>query len=526
MRSVWQEYRKVLERFGRELRGEKREIFMEILSRMEKDLGEKIERYEKERKIKDLLYRVFEMMVRSLERHTCPDGFLTYVLKFLGEAFGAERGFYLLHPKYVGKNLRFIYFTTGRIKKATINEIECSFSIISHILSTGEPVCIMNAVKDERFKESESIKKLNILSVLAFPMKDKYGDIKGILYFDSRNVENLFSDEHVEIGKKVIEVAERFLEHFYPEALRPVPFIYRGVVIGRSERMGRVFSRIRKLAKGDFTVLFTGESGVGKEVFAKLLHEMSPRREKPFVPIHCAAIPENLIESELFGYAKGAFTGAVRPKRGKVETAEGGTVFLDEIGDLSPGIQVKLLRFIEYKEFTRLGENVLRKADIRFICATHHNLEKLVEEGKFRKDLYYRINTAVVEIPPLRKRKEDIPVFVNYFASRYKKKVSPEVMRILLEYNYPGNVRELENIIKYASTMSEGNVIREEHLPLSLRERKEKEVNERSLDEIEKIYILEILRDNNWNISKTARELGISRTTLYTKMKRYGIERE
>ncbi len=301
----------------------------------------------------------------------------------------------------------------------------------------------------------------------------------------------------------------------------------KGIEISaKSPKFLKVLETARIIADSNVNVLIEGETGTGKTLIAKYIHFLSGRRDKPFVHVNCASIPENLLEAELFGYVKGAFTGAVRDKPGKVELADKGTLFLDEIGELPLHLQAKLLHFIQEKEFERIGDIKTRRVDVRIIAATNRDLKKLVEEGKFREDLYYRLNVVNIKIPPLRERREDIPILVKSFIEKFSKihqknvkGVSSEAMKVLLSYDYPGNVRELENIIERAVVISSGKYITVDDLPEELFERKRfEEENE----EIRRIK--EALKIAKGNKSLAAKILGIHRTTLWRKLKFYGIE--
>ncbi|CUS77830.1 sigma-54-dependent transcriptional regulator [Candidatus Kryptonium thompsonii] len=304
-------------------------------------------------------------------------------------------------------------------------------------------------------------------------------------------------------------------------------------IIGQSKVFKDVLDIVARVAGTDTTVLIYGESGTGKEVIARLIHKNSLRKDKPFVTINCAAIPDTLLESELFGYEKGAFTDAHTSKPGLVEIANGGTLFLDEIGDLSQYVQPKLLRFIETGEFRRVGGNNILKVDVRIISATNKDLNEEVKKGNFREDLLYRLNVVTIRLPALRERKEDIPLLVEYFLNkktRGRKKISPEAMQILINYDWPGNIRELENVVERAAILAKDDIIKPEDLALKPELKEDyyaklmrKPVNTLSLAELEKIHIENVLKANNWNKSKTAEILGISLKTLYLKLKRYGI---
>jgi len=300
-------------------------------------------------------------------------------------------------------------------------------------------------------------------------------------------------------------------------------------MVSRNPRMMELFRILPDIAQSDVTVLIVGESGTGKELFAHAIHKLSRRKDGPLIKVNCSALPETLLESELFGYVRGAFTDAKKDKPGRFKLAEGGTIFLDEIGDVSAAVQVKLLRVIEQKEFEPLGATYTEKVDVRIIAATNRDLEEMVRAGRFREDLYYRLNVMKVELPPLRERRDDIPLLVEHFIQKYNKKmgkeiegVSEEAMRLLLNHPYPGNVRELENIMEHAFILCKGRIILPEHLPHYLYA-KTPSLPAASLKEWEREIIKEVLRRSGGNITRAARELGIHRTTLWRKMKRYQL---
>ncbi len=303
-------------------------------------------------------------------------------------------------------------------------------------------------------------------------------------------------------------------------------------IIAESDEMKRVLEMVYTVAETDSTVLIRGESGTGKELIARAIHSHSKRRYFPIVAVNCGAIPETLLESELFGHEKGAFTGAQYRRKGKIELANGGTLFLDEIGDISPKMQVDILRVLETKRFTRLGGNEEIYVDFRLVCATNKNLEKLLEEEKFREDLYYRINVFTIFIPPLRERRADIIPLAKFFIRKYarsmgkpEKKISPEVEELLLRYPWPGNVRELENAIERAMVVGKKPEITLEDLPLMVNNHKQENQPVYSLMELEKTHIQKVLKETGGNVTRAASLLGIDRVTLYNKMKKYGITR-
>ncbi len=302
-------------------------------------------------------------------------------------------------------------------------------------------------------------------------------------------------------------------------------------IITKSPRMKEILSIVSRVSHSKTTVLITGESGTGKELIARAIYNASDRNDRPFIPINCSAIPETLLESELFGYEKGAFTGAVKTKKGKLEIADRGTAFFDEVGDVPLTIQVKLLRFLQFGEIVPLGRETSLHVDVRIICATNKDLRKKIEEGIFREDLFYRLNVVEIHIPPLRERKEDITPLVNHFIKKYSKVsgksiegISNEAMRYLFSYNWPGNVRELESLIERAIVMSRDTIIDVDDLPISLKGIEEKE-GDLALKMVEKKHIERVLGLQGGNISKAAEILGIHRNTLMSKLKEYNINR-
>ncbi len=299
-------------------------------------------------------------------------------------------------------------------------------------------------------------------------------------------------------------------------------------LIGKSPGMKKVVELIEMVASTEATVLITGESGTGKEVVARAIHAAGPRRYMPMVTIHCGALTETLLESELFGHEKGSFTGAQYRKKGKFEVADGGTVFLDEISDISLRTQTDLLRVLQEKEIVRVGGNQQIKVDFRAIAATNKNLEMLVKAGTFRPDLYYRLHVFCIDLPPLRERREDIPLLVNHFlnkfclaTSRPAPQLTQEAMDVLMAHDWPGNVRELENAVERALVVGRGTEIRP--ADFSFQFQSEEPKGGKTLDDVERLHIERILRETQHNLSRAARILDIDRTTLYNKLRRYGL---
>jgi DNA-binding NtrC family response regulator len=325
--------------------------------------------------------------------------------------------------------------------------------------------------------------------------------------------------EHRKIVEENLSLRQRLEERHHFES-----------IITKSSKMQRVIELIKVVAKSNATVLITGESGTGKELVARAVHSHSPRMGRPFVAVSCGALPESLLESELFGHEKGSFTGAYAQKKGKFEFANRGTLFLDEVGEMSGNIQVHLLRVLEEKEFTRVGGNEPIKVDVRVISATNKDLKRAIANGEFREDLYYRLNVVTIELPPLRERKEDIPLlaqhFLNKFALENDKEVtgfSPEATKSLLDYDWPGNVRELENAVERGVILAKGSLVTVADLPQESASLARSVPIGRALREVERNHILSVLNGTGGNYSEAARVLGITRMTLYNKARGYSL---
>jgi len=351
-------------------------------------------------------------------------------------------------------------------------------------------------------------------------IKDRNGRPKGLVETLTDITELIQVKQHAEMVEQKLAERHRFAN-----------------IVGKSDALHDVFRAIRVAAESDATVLLQGESGTGKELVAGAIHFHSDRAKGPLVTVNCSALPEPLMESELFGHVKGAFTGAHRERKGRFEEADGGTLFLDEIGDITPYIQVKLLRVIQERKVERLGENRLRPVDIRIITATHKDLYAMVREGLFREDLYYRLKVFPINIPPLRARKEDIPLLVDHFIRVFNEKtkkeisgVCPDAMRILMDYPWPGNVRELENAIEHAFVVCQDGIIDGNDLPIEIRESGSRGLTACTAGHRRfsgwqpgRSELLALLKECGWNKAEVARRIGKSRTSVWKYMKKYNI---
>ena len=395
----------------------------------------------------------------------------------------------------IGKRCRDVF-------RADVCEKDC---VLESTLQTGKP-CINKTVHIINRKG----KKIPI-SVSTAILKTSSGKIAG-------GVETFRDMSVIEELKREILGKHRFAD-----------------IITKDHTMLKIFDVLPGMAKSDSTILITGDSGTGKELLAHAIHSLSNRADGPFISVNCGALPDNLLESELFGYKKGAFTDAKQDKPGRFHLAKGGAIFLDEIGDISKAMQVKLLRVLQEKRFDPLGSVKSEEADVRIITATNQELSKLVEEKKFRKDLYYRINVLTIKLPPLKQRKRDIPLliehFINHFNSIYQKEVirlDDEAVSILMKHSFPGNIRELQNIIEHALIMCSSRTVTKEHLPEYLLGSNDSEDIETPIPEnirdFEKQRIVAALEQNRYSKQKTAGQLGMHPTTLWRKMKKFNLD--
>jgi transcriptional regulator with GAF, ATPase, and Fis domain len=405
-----------------------------------------------------------------------------------------------------------------------------SDSIIQKVIDSKEPLIVSDALNHEEFNSSQSVINLNLSSVMCVPLVDR-GNLLGLIYVGNENIANLFEQRHLElltvfaaqaslIVSNAIMVRDLQLDRkMLSEKLSEMQF---GSIIGACDAMKEIFRTVEKVAPTTVNVLVTGETGTGKELIAHEIHHRSNRSDGPFVTINCGAIPENLLESELFGHVKGAFTGASQTRKGKFQAAHGGTIFLDEIGEMPLNLQVKLLRVLQEHTVTKVGATDSEKVDIRVIAATNRNLQEAVKEGEFREDLFYRLNVVLLELPPLRKRGNDVVLIAKYLINEIcedmglpHKELGQDAIAALQKYAWPGNIRQLENRLKKAVVLADGSMLTPDDLDLPpevlepimpLSEAKERFAIR---------YVMEALERNQGNRTQTARELDVDPRTIF-----------
>ncbi len=425
--------------------------------------------------------------------------------------------------------------------------------VIGKVAKNGTPIVIPNVTDDEVFlnkTRSRPAEEKAKISFICVPIKIK-SDVLGVLSVDKNFDRNTKFEDDIKLLKTVATLfaINIQLNSYYEseitslieqrdQLISEMKERYRlENVVSNSEKMQIIFETIHMVAKTKASVLILGESGTGKELLARSIHFLSNRKDKPFISLNCSAIPENLIESELFGHEKGAFTGAINTRKGKFELADGGTIFLDEIGDLPLHLQPKLLRVLQEMEFERVGGSNKIKVDVRVIAATNRNLTELIREDKFREDLYFRLNVIPIQVPPLRERKEDIPILIEHFLERFnsehkrKARISEKAMERLVDYNWPGNVRELENTIERLVLMSKKDLIDENDIPINIRKPKQSVAMELSynmglpklIKELEREHITKALESTRGNRKKAAQLLGLTERQINYKIEKLNI---
>ncbi len=483
----------------------------------------------------DASRKLYEFSARLMGKHDL-GALLDELMDVVIELTNADKGFLVLMD---GEDLA--VKVARNLKKENIADAvsQLSDSIVAKVIQAKKPVIISDAMNDDEFAGSKSIMKLKLTSVICVPLLD-HGKLIGLIYVGNDSVVDLFQEETMQvlvvfaaqasliIANAVLLDQLRLDNRQLNQRLEEIRF---GEIVGTSAPMQQVFKKVEKVAVTDISVLITGETGTGKELIAREIHNRSPRAKAPFIIINCGAIPENLLESELFGHVKGAFTGAVANKQGKFQAADRGTLFLDEIGEMPLNLQVKLLRALQERVVIRVGDTKPEQVDIRVLTATNRNLEAEIKAGRFREDLYYRLNVVNIELPPLRDRGDDVIVIGRYLLSRaakeYDAKVkgfSPNAAVAIRKYHWPGNIREMENRIKKAIVLAESTMIGPDDLGLTgdvlpqilpLAEAKE---------QFQRQYINEILALNNGNRTKTARDLGVDPRTVFRHLEKESAE--
>ena len=490
-------------------------------------------------------------IARILNESHSLDGLFQRAMDVLSQELGVKRGSLTIYNKQDGELV--IEAATGlkpsEMKKGRYKPGE---GVTGMVFKTGRPAIIPSVGKEPLFLDKTGARKglrKEEISFICVPIRLK-NEVLGTISVDRIFGEGVNLEEDVRVltvvasmiahtvkrHQEIREEREKLIEENLKLRMELKDNLNNFLMVGKSRAMREVFSQIQQVASSNATVLIRGESGTGKGLVAKAIHYNSSRAHGPFIVVNCAALPEALIESELFGYEKGAFTGAYTQKKGKFELADGGTIFLDEIGDLPPSLQAKLLRVLQDREFERLGGDETIRVDVRIIAATNQDLEKKIMEGSFREDLYYRLNVFPIYLPPLRERKEDIPLLVDYFVEKYSrehkktvKRVSTPVLDVLMSYHWPGNVRELENVIERAVILSTDGVIRGYHLPPSLQTSVSSNTSFKGtldflVSNLEKELIVEALKESKGNKSKAARRLGTTLRILDYKIRKYGID--
>ena len=479
------------------------------------------------------LYRISKILLSEEDdRHTAER-----LLRRVVEQTGAERGFIVVREEGSYQQKFEIRYDRASVSRA---ERRFSRTLVREAIATGEPIYIPDLLDDERFADAESALAIGRSSALAAPLTGA-GEVYGVVYLENRQRADGFSPESRAFLAEFAEVAGIFIRRALDrqaleERRRSLEsdllsqHDFAGI-IARHPRMLEVLKLVAQVADSDASVLVRGETGTGKELIARALHVNSSRRDRPLVMLHCSALPATLLEAELFGHVAGAFTDARRDRRGRLAAAHGGTLLLDEIGDLPPAMQAKILRTLEDRQVRRVGATTAVEVDVRLIAATNQELDERVRDGRFREDLFYRINVISIHLPPLAEHPEDIPLLAQHFLEKYAeqhrrppKELSAEALKALMSYEWPGNIRELENAIERALALSTTPTIRPADLPATLTVNGAGLVTSGlaqgvALRDLEERYILEVLDQVRGNQVKAAQILGIDRKTLYRKLK-------
>jgi transcriptional regulator with GAF, ATPase, and Fis domain len=416
---------------------------------------------------------------------------------------------------------------------------QVSDSIIGKVIDSRRPLIVSDALTHAEFNSSQSVINLNLSSVMCVPLLDR-GQLLGLIYVGNENFRNLFEQRHLDLltifaSQASLLIANaimvRGLQHDKKLLSQRLSGMRFGRLIGACDAMKEIYRTVEKVAPTTVNVLITGETGTGKELIAHEIHQRSSRAEGPFVTLNCGAIPESLLESELFGHVKGAFTGASQTREGKFQAADGGTIFLDEIGEMPVNLQVKLLRVLQEHTVTKVGATGQEKVDIRVVAATNRELERAVEAGEFREDLFYRLNVVMLELPPLRERDNDVVLIAKYLLNELAvelglphKELSKEAVQALRKYAWPGNIRQLENRLKKALVLADGSILSPSDLDLPPEVLEPVMKLADAKESFAMRYILEILEQNDGNRTQTARELGVDPRTIFRYLEKSEIE--
>jgi Nif-specific regulatory protein len=494
-----------------------------------------------------LLFEISQTLDRSMDLRDVGG----HVLKSMAKHMGMLRGTLTLLNRQTGQiSIEAAYGLSAKQRER--GRYRLGEGVTGRVVQTGQPAVVPRISEEPLFLDRTGARKRMSKKDISFTcVPIKLGnEVIGALSADRLFAEGVSFREDarlLSIIASMISQAVRLRQAAQEERQRLVEENLRlqeelrdrfhpSNIVGNSKAMQAVYDLIRVVSKSNATVLISGESGTGKELVAHAIHYNSDRASKPFVKVSCAALPETIVESELFGHEKGAFTDAIAQRKGRFELASKGTMFLDEVGDFSPTTQVKLLRILQEKEFERVGGTTTIKTDVRVIAATNRELTKLIAEGKFREDLYYRLNVFTIHIPPLRKRKTDIPLLANHFVEKYNaenhkdiRRISTHALDLLMSYEWPGNVRELENCIERAVILSDDEVIHAHHLPPTLQTAEVKSVEysgvlEATLDSVERDLIVDALKEARGNKAKAARSLGMTERVMGLRVNKYGID--
>lgn len=492
---------------------------LEFIEKEEKEV-------EKEPSREDDYRKLFDISKRILDDYDL-DRLLQNLMDAVVDITGADKGFLILL-----EGDRMEIKVARNLNKENIAQAvsQVSDSIISRVIRTKMPLIVSDALHHEEFANAQSVMALNLNSVMCVPLLDR-GNLMGLIYVGNSNIKGLFVRHTLEMLTVFASLASLVVRNALllnelqldnrqlHEKLEQNKF---GQIVGSCSGMQNIFKTIRKIAPTDVSVLITGETGTGKELIAREIHKRSNRAKGPFVAINMGAIPESILESELFGHVKGAFTGAIATRKGRFQEADGGTLFLDEIGELPVSLQVKILRALQEKMVVKIGDNKPEKVDIRILAATNRDLIEEVKVGNFREDLYYRVNVVNIHIPPLRDRGEDIVVIAKYLLNRFREEYethktgfSPDGIEAIMKYPWPGNIREMENRLKRAVVLSDKSLISAADLGIDSSSIPEIVPLTQAREDFTKKYILDVLDLNAGNRTKTAKDLGVDPRTIF-----------